>query len=147
MRVSAAGRAGVVLVAVSSVATGLFVMLAPTANRFPRDVAAFRSHALPAQETTDRQVTDDVFLRAHPDLVLAEGDLACHWLPGQPSAPHVDPSGASSLPAMTSRYLQAEPDGPLGSVSALTRGYVVAAAWSDLCREDRFRVVSPATLD
>ncbi len=125
------------------VGVGIAVGAVPT-GRQDRDVPAFQRDALLSQQTSDAQVADGALLRAHPDLVLAEGDRACAWLVGQPTAPDVDPSGRSAVRATTTRYLAASPGGPLDAVTPLTREVVVLSAWNHLCHDERTRALSPA---
>lgn len=80
---------------------------------------------------------DVAWATSHPHVVLAEGDRACRWLAGQPTAPDVDPSNKTDLPVMEDRYLRETQNARIAQLTSSGRWFVVEGAWAYLCGHDR----------
>jgi hypothetical protein len=112
----------------------------------PRDVDAFQTYVVTYMPDSGSPA-DENWATEHPDDVLAEGDRACEWLSQRPSAPDVDPSGASSVPTLTNAYLKqarGEPEVPLTREGHRT---LVVGAWGYLCWSERRDKSAPFSED
>jgi hypothetical protein len=112
--------------------------------RHPRDVDAYQDYVV-TYMLHPGTPEDENWAVEHPDQVLAEGDRACEWLSRRPSAPDLDPTGASSVHHLGNVYLD---DRRREGELALTReGHrtLVVGAWAFLCwpvRRDKSAPVS-----
>jgi hypothetical protein len=143
------------IVVVVTALVALAIMATPFLARrliHGRDTVAFQQYVSNYvgtwRSSADPQgpVRDVKWVADHPDLVLAEGDEACHWLAHQPSAGKVDPSGASTVSALAERYLQDTHTHSRVELSTQGRMVVVGGAWSNLCWWERRDKAAPRSL-
>jgi hypothetical protein len=110
----------------------------------PRDVDAFQTYVVTYMPDSGSPA-DENWATEHPDDVLAEGDRACEWLSQRPSAPDVDPSGASSVYNLTNAYLKQVREQPEVPLTREGHRSLVAGAWGHLCwskRQDKSAPIS-----
>ncbi len=117
-----------------------------------RDVAAFQTYVVTYVDGWGSSLDpggparDLAWVKAHPDIVLAEGDRACVWLADQPAAPAVDPTGESAFDTVFGRYLSTTKGTSLTKLSPQGRSTVVAGAWEYLCHNAREAATAPRSL-
>lgn len=90
---------------------------------------------------------DEAWVAAHADAVLAAGQSACEWLGTREDAPSLDPTGASTVAALTERFLDENPDLEVAELSPMGRRRVVYGAWAYLCWWDRRDKTAPVSAD
>jgi hypothetical protein len=138
-------RAATVLLGAALAGTAMSAVAAPDVigrAMQPRGTTAFQEHVARQVGTPDPDdpEEDEYWVAQHPEMVLAEGDLACTWLEDQPGAPDTDRSGAYSVDTLVRRYLSETETTRVAELSSMGLSSVVDGAWEHLCgavREDR----------
>jgi hypothetical protein len=112
----------------------------------PHDVDAFQTYVV-TYILNPGAPADKTWAIEHPDDVLAEGNRACEWLSQRPSAPDVDPSGASSVYNLTNAYLKQARGKSEVPLTREGHRSLVAGAWGYLCWSERRDKSAPFSED